>query len=59
MKFKNKENWLQTSSRFSLSLLYVPSINRTVKFYGKVGKYKDSQRKIEQELSVEIRNNAI
>jgi len=32
-------------------LLYIPSINKTVKFYGEVGKYRDSQKKIEQELT--------
>lgn len=31
-------------------LLYVPSIGKTVKFYGKVGKYEDSQKRIGNEL---------
>ena len=31
-------------------LLYVPSIGKTIKFYGEVGKYEDSQKRIEQEL---------
>lgn len=31
-------------------LLYVPSINRTVKFYGKVNKYETSQKKIIKNL---------
>ena len=29
-------------------LLYVPSLSKTVKFYGKVGKYEESQKKIEK-----------
>lgn len=32
-------------------LLYVPSIGRTIKFYGEIGKYEDSQKRIEQELT--------
>ena len=32
-------------------LLYVPSIGRTIKFYGEVGKYEDSEKRIEQELT--------
>lgn len=32
-------------------LLYVPSIGRAVKFYGEIGKYEDSQREIDQELT--------
>jgi len=31
-------------------LLYVPSLGKTIKFYGKVGKYEDSQKMIEKEL---------
>lgn len=31
-------------------LLYVPSINNTIKFYGKIGKYEESQKRIEKEL---------
>lgn len=31
-------------------LLYVPSLGRTVKLYGKVGKYEDSQKEIEEKL---------
>lgn len=31
-------------------LLYVPSIDKTIKFYGEVGKYEDSQKRIEKEL---------
>ena len=31
-------------------LLYVPSIGKTIKFYGKVGKYEDSQKRIGNEL---------
>lgn len=33
--------------------LYVPHMGKTVKFYGKVDQYKDSQKKIKEEL-VEI-----
>jgi len=32
-------------------LLYVPSVGKTIKFYGKVGEYEDSQKKIEEKLS--------
>lgn len=32
-------------------LLYVPSIGRTVKFYGRVGVYEGSQDRIEKKLS--------
>ncbi len=35
-------------------LLYVPSMGGTVKFYGEVGKYEDSQKQIEQELTKKI-----
>ena len=31
-------------------LLYVPSINKTIKFYGEIGKYKNSQKRIEEKL---------
>lgn len=31
-------------------LLYIPSICKTIKFYGKIGKYEDSQKRIEEEL---------
>ncbi len=31
-------------------LLYIPSVGKTIKFYGKVGKYEDSQKRIENEL---------
>ncbi len=31
-------------------LLYIPSIGKTIKFYGKIGKYEDSQKRIEEEL---------
>ena len=31
-------------------LLYVPSIGKTIKFYGKIGKYEDSQKQIEKKL---------
>lgn len=31
-------------------LLYVPSIGKTIKFYGEIGKYEDSQKKIENML---------
>lgn len=31
-------------------LLYVPSVGKTIKFYGKVGKYEDSQKKLEEKL---------
>ena len=31
-------------------LLYVPSINKTIKFYGEVGRYEDSQKRMEKEL---------
>lgn len=31
-------------------LLYVPSIGKTIKFYGKVGEYEDSQKRIEAKL---------
>lgn len=31
-------------------LLYVPSIGKTIKFYGEVGKYEDSQKRIEEKL---------
>ena len=31
-------------------LLYVPKIGKTVKFYGKVGAYEESQNRIEREL---------
>ena len=31
-------------------LLYVPSIEKTIKFYGKVEKYEESQKRIEKEL---------
>lgn len=34
-------------------LLYVPSIGRTVKLYGESGKYEDSQKRIEDNLSGE------
>lgn len=30
--------------------LYVPSIDKTIKFYGEVGKYEDSLKRIEKEL---------
>ncbi|PIQ91481.1 MAG: hypothetical protein COV70_03475 [Parcubacteria group bacterium CG11_big_fil_rev_8_21_14_0_20_39_22] len=32
-------------------LLYVPKIGKTVKFYGRVGVYEESQNRIEKELS--------
>jgi hypothetical protein len=35
-------------------LLYVPSIGKTIKFYGKVGEYEESQNRIENELSKTI-----
>ncbi len=35
-------------------LLYVPSIDGIVKFYGEVGKYEDSQKRIDQELTKKI-----
>jgi hypothetical protein len=28
--------------------LYVPSLNKTIKFYGKAGKFEESQKRIEQ-----------
>lgn len=31
-------------------LLYVPSVGKTIKFYGEIGKYEDSQKRIEREL---------
>ncbi len=31
-------------------LLYVPSIGKTIKFYGRVGMYEQSQHRIETEL---------
>lgn len=31
-------------------MLYVPSLGQTVKFYGKVGEYEDSQKRIEEQL---------
>jgi len=31
--------------------LYIPSIDKTIKFYGKVGEYEDSQKKLEEKLS--------
>lgn len=31
-------------------LLYVPKIGKTIKFYGKVGEYEESQNRIEKEL---------
>lgn len=31
-------------------LLYVPSLAKTIKFYGKVGKYEESQTRIEKLL---------
>ncbi|MDP2593415.1 MAG: hypothetical protein Q8P52_02065 [bacterium] len=31
-------------------LLYVPSIGKTIKFYGKIDKYEESQNRIEKEL---------
>lgn len=30
--------------------LYVPKINKTVKFYGKVGKFEESQKRIKKEI---------
>lgn len=33
-------------------LFYVPSLSRTIKFYGKVGKYEASQKRIEKELNI-------
>lgn len=33
-------------------LLYVPKIGKTIKFYGEVGKYEDSQKRIEKELKM-------
>ena len=31
-------------------LLHVPSLNKTVKFYGQVGKYEKSQKDIEEKI---------
>lgn len=31
-------------------LLYVPSIGKTIKFYGEIGKYENNQERIEEEL---------
>ena len=31
-------------------LLYVPSLGKAVKFYGKVGEYEHSQKRIEEQL---------
>lgn len=31
-------------------LLYVPSIGKTVKFYGKIGRYEESQKRIAEKL---------
>jgi hypothetical protein len=30
-------------------MLYVPSIRKTIRFYGKVGKYEESQKRIKKE----------
>ena len=32
-------------------MLYVPNVGTTIKFYGEIGKYEDSQKRIEQELT--------
>lgn len=31
-------------------LLYIPSVGKTIKFYGEVGKYENSQKRIENKL---------
>lgn len=31
-------------------LLYIPSLKKTIKFYGKVGQFEESQKRIEQYL---------
>jgi hypothetical protein len=31
-------------------LLYVPSLEKTIRFYGKVGEYEESQKRIEEQL---------
>jgi hypothetical protein len=31
-------------------MLYVPSLGKTIKFYGKVGQYEDSQKRIGEQL---------
>ncbi len=30
--------------------LYVPSMGKTIKFYGEIGKYEDSQKRIKEKL---------
>lgn len=31
-------------------ILYIPSLGKTIKFYGKVGEYEDSQKRIEEQI---------